>query len=30
VLDETTSENLDWHELRFLRQHLSVTAPART
>jgi len=30
VLDETTSENLDWHELRFLRQHLGATAPART
>ena len=28
VPDETTSENLDWHELRFLQQHLGATAPA--
>jgi dipeptidyl-peptidase-4 len=35
VRDETISENLDWHQVRFLQQHLGVTprgpatAPAR-
>ena len=35
VRDETISENLDWHQVRFLQRHLGVTprepatAPAR-
>jgi dipeptidyl-peptidase-4 len=30
VRDETTSESLHWHQVRFLQQHLGAKAPART